>query len=252
MEYRELAHESGIAAWGRVPALNTNATFINDLADLVLEKLPSTALRLGAASPAGEDHNLGPPSGAAAARRPRPALGSGSAGGRAGCSRAAPSLGRPPVRAVERAVVRLATGLRLLLTCHALSGLPGSFVEVGPAAAYSHPACTIIRLLRLSRERRSRARPARARRARGRAAAGVRPRAARAAAAGAHVAVGLDQERGDLERPHRCARARCPPAPALSAPRPTPDCAEVCGLGVRRAACSAHARGARRSCRSTW
>jgi ferrochelatase len=64
MEYRELAHESGIAAWGRVPALNTNPTFINDLADLVLEKLPSTALRLGAASPAGEDHNLGPPSGA--------------------------------------------------------------------------------------------------------------------------------------------------------------------------------------------
>ena len=63
MEYRELAHESGIPAWGRVPALNTNATFIADLADLVLEKLPSTALRLGAASPA-EDHNLGPPSGA--------------------------------------------------------------------------------------------------------------------------------------------------------------------------------------------
>ena len=63
MEYRELAHESGIPAWGRVPALNTNATFIDDLAELVLEKLPSTALRLGAASPA-EDHNLGPPSGA--------------------------------------------------------------------------------------------------------------------------------------------------------------------------------------------
>lgn len=63
MEYRELAHESGIAQWGRVPALNTNATFINDLAELVLEKLPSTALRLGAASPA-EEQNLGPPSGA--------------------------------------------------------------------------------------------------------------------------------------------------------------------------------------------
>ena len=63
MEYRELAHESGIQAWGRVPALNTNPTFIDDLAELVLEKLPSTALRLGAASPA-EDHNLGPPSGA--------------------------------------------------------------------------------------------------------------------------------------------------------------------------------------------
>lgn len=40
MEYRELAHESGIQNWGRVPALNTNPTFINDLADAVLEALP--------------------------------------------------------------------------------------------------------------------------------------------------------------------------------------------------------------------
>ena len=40
MEYRELAHESGIQGWGRVPALNTNPTFIDDLANAVLEALP--------------------------------------------------------------------------------------------------------------------------------------------------------------------------------------------------------------------
>ncbi|GIL53469.1 hypothetical protein Vafri_9065 [Volvox africanus] len=40
MEYRELAEESGIHNWGRVPALNTNTAFIDDLADAVLEALP--------------------------------------------------------------------------------------------------------------------------------------------------------------------------------------------------------------------
>ena len=35
MEYRELSEESGIAAWRRVPALNTNPVFIDDLADMV-------------------------------------------------------------------------------------------------------------------------------------------------------------------------------------------------------------------------
>jgi len=40
MEYRELAEEAGIAEWGRVPALNTNATFIDDLATAVVEALP--------------------------------------------------------------------------------------------------------------------------------------------------------------------------------------------------------------------
>ncbi|EFN54521.1 hypothetical protein CHLNCDRAFT_24443, partial [Chlorella variabilis] len=39
-EYRELAEESGIEHWGRVPALNTNPTFIDDLADAVAEALP--------------------------------------------------------------------------------------------------------------------------------------------------------------------------------------------------------------------
>ena len=65
-EYRELAAESGIAAWGRVPALNTNPAFIADLADMVLEKLPSAAPRpayLADAQWDAENLNLGPPTG---------------------------------------------------------------------------------------------------------------------------------------------------------------------------------------------
>ena len=42
MEYRELAEESGVRRWGRVPALDTNQTFIDDLADAVVESLEST------------------------------------------------------------------------------------------------------------------------------------------------------------------------------------------------------------------
>lgn len=37
---RELAEEEGIKNWGRVPALNTNEKFIDDLADAVIEALP--------------------------------------------------------------------------------------------------------------------------------------------------------------------------------------------------------------------
>ncbi|GAB2291002.1 hypothetical protein Dimus_025257 [Dionaea muscipula] len=40
MEYKELALESGIENWGRVPALNCTATFIEDLAAAVIEALP--------------------------------------------------------------------------------------------------------------------------------------------------------------------------------------------------------------------
>jgi len=40
MEYRELAEESGISEWGRVPTLGTNTTFIRDLADAVVEATP--------------------------------------------------------------------------------------------------------------------------------------------------------------------------------------------------------------------
>ena len=40
MEYKELALESGIRDWGRVPALGCEPTFISDLADAVIESLP--------------------------------------------------------------------------------------------------------------------------------------------------------------------------------------------------------------------
>ena len=39
IEYRELAEECGIDYWRRVPALNTNALFIEDMADLILDAL---------------------------------------------------------------------------------------------------------------------------------------------------------------------------------------------------------------------
>lgn len=47
MEYRELAEANGIDYWGRVPALNTNATFIGDLADAVVEALPYVGAMVG-------------------------------------------------------------------------------------------------------------------------------------------------------------------------------------------------------------
>eukprot|EP00238_Polyblepharides_amylifera_P009107 CAMPEP_0196589496 /NCGR_PEP_ID=MMETSP1081-20130531/63710_1 /TAXON_ID=36882 /ORGANISM="Pyramimonas amylifera, Strain CCMP720" /LENGTH=522 /DNA_ID=CAMNT_0041912315 /DNA_START=236 /DNA_END=1804 /DNA_ORIENTATION=- len=40
MEYRELAEESGITNWGRVPALNCNPVFIQDLAEAVEDAVP--------------------------------------------------------------------------------------------------------------------------------------------------------------------------------------------------------------------
>lgn len=40
MEYRELALESGIRNWGRVPALGVEPDFIADLADAIIEALP--------------------------------------------------------------------------------------------------------------------------------------------------------------------------------------------------------------------
>lgn len=40
MEYRELALESGIRNWGRVPALGCEPGFIADLADAIIEALP--------------------------------------------------------------------------------------------------------------------------------------------------------------------------------------------------------------------
>ncbi|KAI4379662.1 hypothetical protein MLD38_005932 [Melastoma candidum] len=43
MEYRELALESGIENWGRVPALGCTPSFITDLADAVIEAVPSAS-----------------------------------------------------------------------------------------------------------------------------------------------------------------------------------------------------------------
>ncbi|KAL5995402.1 hypothetical protein ACLOJK_025461 [Asimina triloba] len=41
MEYKNLAIESGIQNWGRVPALGCTSSFISDLANAVIEALPS-------------------------------------------------------------------------------------------------------------------------------------------------------------------------------------------------------------------
>ncbi|EPS60204.1 ferrochelatase, partial [Genlisea aurea] len=54
MEYRELALDSGIVNWGRVPALNCTPAFIDDLADAVVEALPS-AVGMPAAAAAGRN-----------------------------------------------------------------------------------------------------------------------------------------------------------------------------------------------------
>ncbi|KAH7681683.1 Ferrochelatase protein [Dioscorea alata] len=44
MEYKHLALESGIENWGRVPALGCTSSFISDLADAVIEALPTASL----------------------------------------------------------------------------------------------------------------------------------------------------------------------------------------------------------------
>jgi ferrochelatase len=43
IEYRELAEESGVTNWRRCPALNTDALFIDDMADMVYEALVEPA-----------------------------------------------------------------------------------------------------------------------------------------------------------------------------------------------------------------
>lgn len=49
MEYRELAEENGIENWRRTPAVNTDARFIDDMAELVVESLQSPVLSLSEA-----------------------------------------------------------------------------------------------------------------------------------------------------------------------------------------------------------
>lgn len=46
MEYKELAYECGIKNWRRVPALNTDQSFIDDMANLVIDALESPAMSL--------------------------------------------------------------------------------------------------------------------------------------------------------------------------------------------------------------
>lgn len=46
VEYRELAEESGIEHFQRVPALNTHPVFIDDLADMVVSAMNSPSLKL--------------------------------------------------------------------------------------------------------------------------------------------------------------------------------------------------------------
>lgn len=61
MEYRELALESGIENWGRVPALNCTPSFISDLADAVIEALPSaTAMTTAPMDSITEEDQQGP------------------------------------------------------------------------------------------------------------------------------------------------------------------------------------------------
>lgn len=46
MEYRELAEESGVENWRRVPALNTNENFIEDMGALIVDALEAPAVSL--------------------------------------------------------------------------------------------------------------------------------------------------------------------------------------------------------------
>ncbi|KAK4754315.1 hypothetical protein SAY87_002419 [Trapa incisa] len=59
MEYRELAIESGIENWARAPTLNCTSSFIIDLADAVVEALPS-ATAMSTASSKSKDADQDP------------------------------------------------------------------------------------------------------------------------------------------------------------------------------------------------
>ncbi|GKV03544.1 hypothetical protein SLEP1_g15828 [Rubroshorea leprosula] len=55
MEYKHLALESGIENWGRVPALNCTSSFITDLAEAVIEALPSAKAMTNSEGTSGEN-----------------------------------------------------------------------------------------------------------------------------------------------------------------------------------------------------
>lgn len=58
IEYRELALESGITNWRRSPALNTDATFIQDMADMVADALSEPSQSITEACVANNVGNL--------------------------------------------------------------------------------------------------------------------------------------------------------------------------------------------------
>lgn len=57
MEYRELAEEHGVVHWRRVPALNTDETFIDDMSDMVIEALQSPTVSVAEAASQSEKVN---------------------------------------------------------------------------------------------------------------------------------------------------------------------------------------------------
>lgn len=59
MEYQELAIESGVKKWRRVPALNTDNLFITDMADLVVDALESPSLSLSEVAGQELDQQIG-------------------------------------------------------------------------------------------------------------------------------------------------------------------------------------------------
>ncbi|MED6130744.1 hypothetical protein PIB30_118490 [Stylosanthes scabra] len=60
MEYRELALESGIKNWARVPALGLTPSFITDLADAVIEALPHAKAMYASTSTSEEEEEHDP------------------------------------------------------------------------------------------------------------------------------------------------------------------------------------------------
>lgn len=60
MEYRELAEESGIEKFHRVPALNTHPVFINDLAEMVIEALDAPNIKFSDVAHPGKQTKMYP------------------------------------------------------------------------------------------------------------------------------------------------------------------------------------------------
>ena len=121
MEYRELAEESGVKQWGRVPALDTNPVFIEDLADAVVESLRTFDAK--------------PDEGWEAAG----ALGSGDFNGR---TKSTGSVGLPPV-----AVMPIGTGTRSGTGISDLLGVEIEPWRLGPLEFSMFAFCILLSAL---------------------------------------------------------------------------------------------------------